>query len=199
MLPSGWDPPQANKLTTKQMLAGVFWSNVDDQVLQLLLSGRLEAGSGWGLNQSENLRISFPKSIWSWMAGSCLARNVWFVGSRGGHKGFGTSMETLGKNSIKPERHRSLISPTPSNPYHEICLPAWHKRIQPKWCRIIYRPWFGASSNLDSTPISIHGSMTHIGTQGRVQRGAHRMRQRCSCGVHGSRNRTNWDDSFIYR
>lgn len=47
----GWDPPQANKLTTKQMLAGVFWSNVDDQVLQLLLSGSLEAGCWGGLFQ----------------------------------------------------------------------------------------------------------------------------------------------------
>ena len=150
-----------------------------------------------GVNQSENPRISFPKSIWSWMAGSCLARNVWFVGSHGGHKGFGTSMEKLGENSIKPERQTSLISPTPAIHIMKFIYLHGTQQNQPKWCKIIYHPWFGASNYLDSTPISIHGSMTHIGTQGRVQRGAHRMRQRCSCGVHGSRNRTNWDDSFI--
>lgn len=128
MLPSVfWDPPQANKLTTKQMLAGVFWSNCwwagaaatvvwklgswmlgpVVSVCEGSFSCSIKICIARGVNQSENLRISFPKSIWSWMAGSCLARNVWFVGSHGGHKGFGTSMEELGKivSNLKDTRH----------------------------------------------------------------------------------------------
>ena len=110
---------------------------------------------------------------------------VWFVGSHGGRKGFGTSMEKLGKNSIKPERHTSLMSQTLAIHIMKFIYLHCTQQNQPKWCRIIYHPWFGASSYsyLIPPPISIH----RFGAQGRVQRGAHRMRQRCSCGIHGSR------------